>query len=151
VRIVAADAPYTDAAKQMWLSDRDFIGGRRGMVPEASKVNELGVYYSDRIGSVRYVVPVVAAEKYTVKLYFREPWFGRRDLGTRMGGRRIFDVSANGVMLLKNFDISAGNNLDGIVKTFEHVEGSPQGQIVIYLSPVLNYPLINAIEVLPEG
>ncbi len=151
VRIVAADAPYTDAAKQVWLSDRDFIGGRRGVLSEAVKQEELGVFSSDRIGTVRYVIPVVAGEKYTVKLYFRETWFGRQDGGSKAGGRRIFDVSVNGVKMLKEFDISAENNLDGIVKTFEHVEASPQGQIVIYLSPVVNYPLINAIEVLPEG
>jgi hypothetical protein len=151
VRIVAADAALTDAEHQVWQSDRDFVGGRRGLVWAPSKRDVLGVYFADRVGRMRYVIPVVAEKKYRVKLYFREPWFGRADGGNSGIGRRVFDVSINGVKVLKNFDISSQGNQEGLVETFEHVESSPDGQIEIYFSPVVNYPLINAIEVVQEG
>jgi len=65
-------------------------------------------------------------------------------------GSRVFDISCNGSMLLKNFDIfrEAGNG--PLVKSFAHIEPTAQGKIELYFIPGVNYPSISAIEIIPE-
>lgn len=53
-------------------------------------------------------------------------------------------------MILKNFDILAEANSAPIVRSFPHIQPTAQGKIEIYFTPVVNYPSINAIEVIPE-
>ena len=151
VRIVASPIGMIDAAKNTWLSDRYFIGGRPGQTPKQAGLTNLGMYGSDRVGRFRYNIPVVPLARYRVVLYFREPWFGK-DNGSNGGpGSRIFDVACNGATLLKNFDILAESGSAPIVKTFEHVQASSDGRIDLTFLPVVNYPVVNAIEILPEN
>jgi hypothetical protein len=152
VRIVAGDARVTDESGNVWQADRYFLGGRRGAFADADAVKpgELGIYDSDRVGRMRYTVPVVAGARYRVRLYFREPWFGRQNGGGFGPGARVFNVSVNGTMMLKDFDILARGNGKPVVETLEDVQGSPEGEIELTFSSVVNHPLINAIEVIPE-
>ena len=150
VRIVAGANSFIDDAKQVWSSDRYFSGGRHGLPPRGVDIKELGIYQFDRIGRFRYNIPAVPRARYRVKLYFREPWFGKQNGGIGGPGSRVFDVACNGVLLLKNFDILAEGNSKPIVKTFENVQASASGKVELYFMPVVNYPVVNAIEVLPE-
>ena len=78
--------------------------------------------------------------------------------GTRTGpglagggpGSRIFDVACNGTALLKNFDILGEGGGAPVVKTFDHVQPTAQGKLELSFTPVMNYPVISAIEVVPE-
>jgi hypothetical protein len=151
VRIVVSLAPYVDSVNQFWTSDRYFSGGRYGLPPESAKRANLGLYESDRIGRFRYSVPVVPRADYRVRLYFREPWFGKENGGVGGPGSRVFDVTANGEMLMKNFDILAEGGSAPIVKTFDHVQATAGGRIELSFIPVVNYAVVNAIEVLPEN
>jgi hypothetical protein len=150
VRIVSGTNSFIDDAKQVWSSDRYFSGGRHGLPPKGANLNELGIYQFDRIGRFRYNIPAVPHARYRVRLYFREPWFGKQNGGIGGPGSRIFDVACNGVLLLKNFDILAEGNAEPIVKTFDNVQASASGRIELYFMPVVNYAVVNAIEVLPE-
>jgi len=150
VRIVASSSPYTDAAGQVWLSDRYFSGGRRGQLARTSPPAGLGMYRSDRVGRFRYTVPVYPGEKYRVSLYFREPWFGKHNGAIGGPGSRVFDVYCNGNALLKNFDILAEGGADPVVKTFHNIQPTALGKIELSFTSVMNYPVINAIEVVPE-
>ena len=150
VRIVSSSNSFTDDAGQVWSSDRYFSGGRRGLPPKVEKIAELGVYQSDRVGRFRYNIPAVPFARYRVRLYFREPWFGKDNGGIGGPGSRIFDVACNGVLLMKNFDILADGNSKPVVKTFDNVQASAGGRIELYFMPVVNYPVVNAIEILPE-
>ena len=150
VRIVSGKNSFIDKVKQVWSSDRYFSGGRHGLPPKVADINELGIYQFDRIGRFRYNIPAVPNARYRVKLYFREPWFGKQNGGIGGPGSRVFDVACNGVLLLKNFDILAEGKSKPIVKTFEHVRASASGKVELYFMPVVNYPVVNAIEVLPE-
>lgn len=150
VRIVSSSSSFTDDAKQVWGSDRYFNGGRHGQPPKVANINDLGIYQSDRVGRFRYNIPAVPYARYRVRLYFREPWFGKENGGIGGPGSRVFDVACNGVLLMKNFDILAEGNSKSIVKTFENVQASAGGRIELYFMPVVNYPVVNAIEVLPE-
>ncbi len=100
VRIVAGSSPFIDDAKQFWASDRYFSGGRHGL---PAKQPNLGIYQSDRVGRFRYTIPALPLAHYRLRLYFREPWFGRDNGGSGGPGSRVFDVSSNGILLLKEF------------------------------------------------
>ncbi len=150
VRIAAAPYSITDSTNQLWLSDRYFIGGRRGQVPNSAETNNRSIYSYDRIGSFRYNIPVVSPGSYRVKLFFFEPWFGKHKLVSGGPGSRIFDVSCNGSLILKNFDIMAEGGANPVVKTFDNIQPTAQGRIELSFIPVVNYPELNAIEVVAE-
>ena len=151
VRIVAGHSAYRDAAGELWLPDRYFFGGRLSwFVGDLSKVPNSGLYEWHRFGHFHYVIPVANGSKYTLKLYFLEHWFGIQNGGIGGTGSRVFDVSCNGSMLLKDFDIYREAGTGPLVKTFLHVEPTAQGKIELYFTPAVNYPSISAIEVIPE-
>ncbi|HET8923383.1 MAG TPA: malectin domain-containing carbohydrate-binding protein [Candidatus Acidoferrum sp.] len=151
VRIVVGHSPYRDSNGNVWVSDRYFFGGRLSSFGgDLSKLPDGRLYDWHRFGHFHYVVPVVTGGKYTLKLYFMEHWFGVQNGGIGGVGSRVFDVSCNGSMLLKGFDIFREAGSQPLVKSFPHIEPTPQGKIEIYFTPAVNYPSISAIEVLPE-
>ncbi|MGA3130344.1 MAG: malectin domain-containing carbohydrate-binding protein [Terracidiphilus sp.] len=150
IRIVTGSNPWKDPDGNIWLPDRYVIGGRLGQDANAVKNQQTSLYASHRVGNFRYTIPVVPLEKYRVHLYFQEPWFGKENVGIGGPGSRVFDVWCNGVVLLRNFDILNEAGSSAIVKTFDNVQATAQGKIELSFSPVINYPLINAIEVSPE-
>ena len=103
-----------------------------------------------RIGHFHYAIPVLPGLRYTLKLHFLERWFGIQNQNVGGVGSRIFDVSCNGSVLLKNFDIMREAAGKPLVKSFPHIEPTPQGKIEIYFTPGVNYPSVSAIEVIPE-
>jgi hypothetical protein len=150
IRIVAGSSAFTDPAKQVWLSDRYFSGGRHGQMWRAPKSAELSIYANDRVGHFRYTIPVVPREKYRVRLFFREPWYGKGNDAAGGAGSRVFNVWCNGMVLLKDFDVLAEAGPEPIVKTFDNVQASAEGKIELSFTPVTNYAFVNAIEVIPE-
>jgi hypothetical protein len=152
VRIYAGETPYHDSEGNLWLPNRYYFGGRESHyeVVDAANLPDGGLYKSQWIGHFRYVIPVAAGEKYTVKLYFREAYFGGQDGGGGVVGSRVFDVWCNGNVILKHFDILKEAGSEPLIKTFEHIEPTGQDKIEIYFVPVVNYPSLNAIEVIPE-
>lgn len=151
VRIIAGQSSYRDAGGTLWLSDRYFFGGRLSHFGgDRSKRPNGGIYEGHRFGHFRYIIPVATAAKYTLKLHFLESWFGVQNGGIGGTGSRIFDVFSTGSLLLKDFDIYREAGSEPLVKTFTHMEPTAQGKIELYFTPVVNYALISAIEVLPE-
>ena len=150
VRIVASPSSFIDDAKDVWVSDRYFSGGRYSQHSKVDNGTSLGVYQSSRIGRFRYNIPAVPKAHYRVNLYFRDPWFRKDNGGIGGPGSRVFDVACNGVLLLKNFDILAEGDSKPVVKTFEHVQASADGRIELYFMPEVNYAAVSAIEILPE-
>jgi hypothetical protein len=62
----------------------------------------------------------------------------------------VFDVWCNGSVILKNFDILKEAGSAPLIKTFTHVEPTGQDKIEINFVPIINYPSLNAIEVVAE-
>ena len=150
-RIVAGYSSYRDQAGNLWLADRYFFGGRLSRFGgDLSKIPDEGIYNWHRFGHFRYVVPVAGGKTYTVKLYFFEHWFGAPNGGVGGTGSRVFDVWCNGSVLLKSFDIYREAGSGPLIKTFNHIEPTPQDKIELYFLPRTNYPSVSAIEVLPE-
>jgi hypothetical protein len=150
IRIVAGPTAVRDQDGQTWLSDRYYIGGRRGRYPPL-KSTDRAIFGFERIGHFRYIIPVDQKFNYDVKLYFIERWFGKENGGFGGVGSRIFDVSCNGSMLLKNFDLVAYGGYDPVTKVFKGIEPTAQGKIELNFTPVVNNPLINAIEITPDA
>jgi hypothetical protein len=151
IRIVVGHSSYRDSSGNVWLSDRYFFGGRLSSFGgDLSNIADGRLYEWHRFGHFHYVVPVATAGKYTLKLHFMEHWFGVQNRGIGGVGSRVFDVSCNGAMLLKGFDILREAGSEPLIKTFQHIEPTPQGKIEIYFTPAVNYPSISAIEVIPE-
>ena len=151
VTIVAGHSAYRDTDGNLWLPDRYFFGGRLSwFVGDLSKFPNGGLYEWHRFGHFRYVIPVAIGTKYTLKLYFLEHWFGVQNGGVGGVGSRVFDVSCNGNMLLKDFDIYREAGSGPLVKTFPHMGPTAQGKIELYFTPGVNYPSISAIELIPE-
>jgi hypothetical protein len=151
VRIVVGHSPYTDSSGNLWVSDRYFFGGRLSSFGGSlTKVTDGRIYEWHRFGHFHYVVPVATGAKYTLRLHFMEHWFGVQNGGIGGVGSRVFDVSCNGSMLLKGFDILREAGSEPLLKSFQHVEPTPQGKIEIYFTPAVNYPSISAIEIIPE-
>jgi hypothetical protein len=151
VRFVAGHFPYIDSDGSVWMPERYFFGGRLSSFGGGlSKVPDGRLYEWHRFGHFHYVVPVATGGKYTLKLHFREHWFGVQNGGIGGVGSRVFDVSCNGSMLLRGFDISREAGSEPLVKSFQHIDPTPQGKIEIYFTPAVNYPSISAIEIIPE-
>ena len=151
VRIIVGYSLYHDSQGNVWMPDRYFFGGRLSrLVGDLSKVPDGALYEWHRFGHFHYVVPVAPGGKYTLKLYFLEHWFGIQNGGIGGEGSRVFDVYCNGSTLLKGFDIFREAGSGPLVKSFQHIEPTPQGKIEIYFNPAVNYPSVSAIEVIPE-
>ena len=151
IRITAGPSLYSDSNGSVWLPDRYFFGGRvTRFGGDLSKIPDGGLYDWHRFGHFHYVVPVAPTGKYTLKLYFLEHWWGVQSGALGGVGSRVFDVSCNGTMLLKRFDIFQEAGTGPVVKTFPHIEPTAQGKLEIYFTPAVNYPSISAIEVIPE-
>jgi Malectin domain len=152
MRIYAGEAPYRGSDGKLWLPNRYFFGGRPSHleVVDATSPPDGALFSSQWIGHFHYVIPVVPGEKYTVKLHFRESWFGGQRGDDGGVGSRVFDVWCNGTVILKHFDIFRESGPAPLTKTFQHIEPTGQGKIELDFMPVVNYPSLNAIEVTAE-
>jgi hypothetical protein len=151
IRVTAGPSLYGDANGNVWVPDRYFFGGRvTRFAGDLSKIPDGGIYDWHRFGHFHYVVPVAASGKYTLKLYFLEHWFSVQSGAAGGVGSRVFDVSCNGAVILKRFDIFQEAGTGPLVKTFPHLEPTAQGKLEIYFTPATNYPSLSAIEVIPE-
>jgi hypothetical protein len=153
IRITAGDRVFRDHLGQVWLPDQWAAGGRISTrVAPIDGTPDAGLYQWRRVGHFSYSIPVVEGGVYTVILHFSENWF---TLPNPKGGvgSRVFDVYSNGTTLLKAFDIlkeTGGVANRAVIRVFRHVPASPLGKIDLTFVPIVNYALINAIEVIEE-
>jgi hypothetical protein len=153
IRLTTRDTVYRDHLGQIWMPDECGIGARRRPAASAQVEGSAdpGLFQSYRVGHFNYSIPVIEGRRYTVKLYFSEPFFtqARPESGI---GSRVFDVYCDGSTLLKGFDIvkeARGGNR-ALVRVFHGIPASPQGKIDLNFVPVVNYALINAVEIVEE-
>jgi hypothetical protein len=128
IRILAGrDTAYRDQEGRLWLPDRDFSGGRQSSHgSEVRGLPDSGIYDGQRLGHFHYSIPVASGNAYTLNLHFIERWFGIQNQNVGGPGSRVFEVSCNGVQILKDFDIMREAQNAPLVKTFTHVQPTPQ-------------------------
>lgn len=147
---------WKDAAGQLWRSDTYFLGGnalvRRTNPARESGSPNTGIYASERWGHFTYALPV-ADGRYRVTIKFNEGYHGPRNSGLGGVGSRLFDVFANGVALLRDFDImkEAGGEGRPLDKVFSGLRPNAQGKIILSFVPVKGMACVNAIEVEEEA
>jgi hypothetical protein len=152
IRMLAGPAVFLDNEGNSWLPERFFRGGRRtSHLDSLPKEANSRLFAWERYGHFHYFLPVIPGQKYKVRLFFSEGWFGTGNGGPGGIGSRVFDVYCNGTTLLKDFDILKQHGGGSVVITSHGVQPTAHGVLELYFTPVKNYPLINAIEVSPEG
>lgn len=152
VRVVMQPEMLRLANGTSWGADRYSLGGQailRHTVPAVGEESDL--YRGERYGRFSYDIPV-APGRYSVSLYFTEAWFGEGLPGGAGASSRLFDIFANGVVLVRNLDVlkEAGGSNRALKKTFHGLEPNAQGKIELNFIPVKNYAFVNAIEVVDE-
>ena len=151
IRVVTRNANYTDSDGNLWGIDKFFSGGRQdsnGVTVSGSKDPELFAWH--RYGNFSYHFPVPEG-KYRLRILFAETFFGPDNRGKGGVGSRVFNVYCGGIALLRQFDIfkEAGESR-ALEKVFHGISPSPQGRIDVMFEPVVQYPIVQAIEILPE-
>lgn len=149
VRIVAQSNPVTDSDGRLWAADEYVSGGTLVWRPQ-SVLNppDKALYEGERYGNFSYRIPL-APGKYRLMLHFAETWFGTPASGYRDVNERCFDVYANGLCLLRNYEVArdAGGPQRSVTKVFENLQPNAQGILQLNFVPVRNYAEVNAIEV----
>jgi hypothetical protein len=154
IRITARPAAMVDSEGTRWSGDDYFVLGRinESPNPEASpKVDP--IYQFERYGNFSYAIPVPLGS-YTVRLHFLESFFGTQaDMWCRGAGCRVFDVTGNGLSLLRGFDILESSKVPfrPVIRSFSGLHPNAQGKLVISFAAIVNYPEVRAIEVLDEA
>jgi len=153
IRIRAGDSSFTDHAGNIWSPDAYYIGGRLATHKgDVTGTPDPDLYAAERYGYFSYSIPVPPG-RYAVALYFAETfWDPQADSDHKGGpGSRVFDVSCNGIALLKDFDMLAqAKPFRPIVRTFHNLQPDAQGKLLLTFSPVNNYASLKAIEVTEE-
>ena len=155
IRFSARKSDFVDTDGIKWDADNYFISGRTTSYSSAEPDTKFPELYSfERYGNFGYAIPV-SQGSYTVKLHFMESFFGPSVPSglCRGAGCRIFDVTCNGVMLLKDFDIfqAAGGAFRPLVRTFHNLHPNGQGKLLLSFLPKVNYAEVRAIEVIDEA
>uniref|UniRef100_Q01RD0 Malectin domain-containing protein n=1 Tax=Solibacter usitatus (strain Ellin6076) TaxID=234267 RepID=Q01RD0_SOLUE len=151
IRIFTRNANFTDHAGSLWELDRYYSGGRQisdGEIVGGTPDPEL--FLSQRYGNFSYRFPVPSG-RYALRLLFAETFFGPHNRGKGGPGSRIFNVASGGVILLHNFEIfkEAGERRS-IEKVFHGLVPNAQGQIEVAFEPVVQYAVVNALELTSE-
>jgi Malectin domain len=150
VRIVAAKSSVIDSNGLVWTADEDARGGFLVERKDSIQDPRLRMLFAgEHYGNFTYHIPVPPG-RYRVKLYFAETYFGSKlPAASSAEGARLFNVFANGLVLLRDFDVAktAGDINRATIKEFENIEPNAQGNIVFEFVPTRNYAEVNAIEV----
>lgn len=155
IRLSVRASGFTDAQGTRWSGDNFFINGRASASPSPEAGTEFPAVYSDeRYGNFSYAIPAPPGS-YTVRLHFAETFFtpSASALLCHGTGCRVFDVTCNGMALLRDFDIlqAAGGAFRPVVRAFHGLHPNGQGKLLLSFSPSVNYAAVRAIEVLDEA
>jgi hypothetical protein len=155
VRILAgySKGKYLDHDGKVWGDDRYFTGGEAVelRLPFIQGTADPTVYRTARVGEFSYDIPVKPGN-YELRLHFVETIFGPGTFAGRGESSRLFTVLLGGQPLLTDFDIlsEAGGNYRAFTRVFKGVSASSDGMIHLKFDRILDQPMINAIELVPE-
>ena len=149
-----ADKVYVDGAGKTWLADQEktdkvdwgVIGGEVVLreTVEIPGTRAPKVYLNECYSMAGYVFKL-APGKYTVRLHFAETYDG-----VTAAGERVFDISINKKVVLKDFDVfkAAGGPNKPVIKEIKGVEVTDK--LAIDFTTNIQNPEINGIEILAE-
>ncbi len=134
-----------------FVADVDYTGGSTKTVGDAIDVSAPhaappAVYQSERWGACTYVLPLLplpAAQSYTVRLHFAETTYGAP-------GRRRFNVDINGRRVLTDFDVfaEAGGKNKALIRDFLGFAPARDGRLTLsFTRGSVDEPKISGIQV----
>jgi hypothetical protein len=143
---------YIDAFSRSWRSDRFFAGGSVIQLPSFHPISgtlDPGLYQTRREGAFTYDIPLNPGA-YELRLHFAETLYGDNNIAGGGETSRIFQISANGNPLLKDFDVieDVGSSAAD-VKVFKDVTPASDGKLHLKFDPGTNPAFLNAIEIVP--
>lgn len=154
VRILAgASRKYVDHSGKLWSPDSYFSGGTAipSAVQHIWRTQDPIIYRSSRQGDFTYNIPLKPGT-YELHLHFAETFYGPESVGGGGEGSRIMTVLANGMPLLRDFDVLAdsGGDRTADVKVFPDLSPGADGQLHLgFSSGKGGGAMLSAIEILP--
>jgi N-acetylneuraminic acid mutarotase len=158
---VGGSAAYTDVNGNTWSPDTGFFSPNTApSEPQAgASTNPIGNTLDDKLyQTYRALIPgnpavidrkltfnlPVPSGSYDIRLHFSELFWDAP-------GKRVFDVSLEGTIVLDNFDIlTETSKFSALRKVFKNVQVS-DGSLTLLLQAVADYGSVAAIEVAPAG
>jgi hypothetical protein len=146
------DEAYVDKAGTKWLADKDMVKDADwGAVDGSTVVRDLEtipgtpspkVYLTERYSMSEYQFKLKPG-KYNVRLHFAETYDG-----ITAAGERLFSVSFNGKVVLKDLDVfkEAGGPNKPLIKEFRDIIITGDKLVIAFEINVQN-PEINGIEI----
>jgi len=142
VGINANGDAYATEGDFLYMADQYFDGGRTfSRNAEIAGTDDDALYQSERFGQFSYSVPLEPGE-YLVTLQFAEIYFNE-------AGKRIFDVSAEGELVLDDFDIWATAGGKNIAHDVILPVSVTDGALDLDFTKVVNNAKISAIRIEP--
>jgi hypothetical protein len=137
----------------VWDPDEYFTGGFSvpTSVQHIWRTQDPIIYRSSRQGDFAYKIPLKAGV-YELHLHFAENYYGPESAGGGGEGSRLMTVSANGQVLLHDFDVlaDAGGERTAEVKVFPNISPASDGQLHLnFSSGQSGSAMLSAIEILP--
>ena len=154
VRIISgySKRDYLDRQGNTWGPDRYYTGGTTRVEPHVfiARAADNTLFETARQGEFSYDIPLKPGP-HELRLYFVEREYGP---GTTRGGgeiSRLFHVDLNGNRLLTDFDIFSDANGTNVAdeRVFKDIAPASDGQLHLKFTEGINYPLLNAVEVVP--
>ena len=143
---------YVDHAGKLWDPDTYFSGGNavQSSVQHIWRTQDPIIYRDSRQGDFSYNIPLKPGV-YELRLHFAETLYGPENSGGGGEGSRTMTVSANGEILLQEFDVlaDAGGERTAEVKVFHDISPSKDGQLHLSFSGRNGSAMLSAIEILP--
>jgi len=151
IRISALPHMFVDLAGRHWLPDRYFRGGRNIDHVFAEDRTDPLLFSRERFGNFSYSIPVAQGYSYQLTLYMAERYWGPQNSGNGGVGSRIFNVRCDNLELLRNFDLlEAAHDSPVVAARFRHLHPDSTGKLNLQFLPVVNYAVLNALEVEAE-
>ena len=142
---------YTDRFGRIWQADRYFQGGTVFDAPGhvIAGTREQRLFTSRREGAFTYDIPLPPGS-YELHLYFAENLFGENNIAGGGETSRIFQVFANSVPILRDFDVireSGSSTAD--IRAFRDLSPAEDGKLHLKFEPISHSAMVSAIEITP--
>jgi len=151
--LAGASRKYLDHSGKLWNPDIYFSGGKA--VASASqhiwRTQDPIIYRSSRQGDFAYDIPLKPGT-YELHLHFAETFYGPENAGGGGEASRTMTISANGTILLRDFDVlaDAGGERTAEVKVFPDIAPASDGLLHLsFTSGPRGSAMVSAIEILP--
>lgn len=146
VRLNSGGGLYTDGGGNNWAPDSYFSGGSTSLNGYAiANTTDDPLYQAVRFGTgFSYALPLAQAGSYTLTLKFNEP-------SKTAAGQRKFDVTAEGTVILDDFDIYAAAGGKNIAHDRTFTVTVNDGTLDLAFTGVLDNALVSAVEITWAG